>query len=656
MIETTEVRSRVQQRKKRRIGRRALLWIGGPLALIFVVVLVAGLMEALAARGDLSQARAILSSAEHTAADQPLDQTAASLDRAYKLTLSAQGHTAGLPLRILARIPFFGRTPRTVRAIASAAVLATDAGRIAIAGMRGFAPDGGKIQFHLTGGNLQPADWARARVALAAASTKLAEASHVLSDTPNTWMPGSIESVRAKLLSDIDRVNRTLSNGAAAADLVPRMLGAYGPRTYLLILQNLAESRGTGGLIGGFALINTNHGKITLGNVAPNFDLKQPATPLQAPQWYVDHYGGFGSLQKYAWQNVNAEPDFRVTGSLIAQLFQKTAGTSIDGVITLDPLGVSKMLGVTGPLQGPRGVTLQSDTFPKLFMSDAYAMFPGNGYARKLFFVDLAKLIFKRFIAVHNDKAASAALAQAASGRHLFAWSRYPIEEQALGAMGADGAFDKPARSYLGITIQNGGSNKLDYYLRRSVAVSVKEQSNGSADIEMRMSIRNTAPATGLDPEVLGPNPSGPVLKPGENRLYISYYVPATVYQFDASVDGQKIDLQSDQSQSSLVLSHFLFMGVGQTREIVFRWHQDGAFGGSANERPIDFAVAQQQLIVPQDLTVSITAAKGYRASGVDAAETAPNEVTWKSNSGGVFKVRGVISRPLWRRFLDLFG
>ena len=43
------------------------------------------------------------------------------------------------------------------------------------------------------------------------------------------------------------------------------MLGADGPRTYLMLFQNNAELRATGGIPGSFATITARNGKISLG-------------------------------------------------------------------------------------------------------------------------------------------------------------------------------------------------------------------------------------------------------------------------------------------------------------------------------------------------------------------------------------------------------
>src|SRR5512142_86475 len=58
-----------------------------------------------------------------------------------------------------------------------------------------------------------------------------------------------------------------------AAALVPPMLGADGPRRYLVVVQNDAESRATGGIISGFGLLTADHGRLRLDDISGNQSL-----------------------------------------------------------------------------------------------------------------------------------------------------------------------------------------------------------------------------------------------------------------------------------------------------------------------------------------------------------------------------------------------
>jgi hypothetical protein len=79
------------------------------------------------------------------------------------------------------------------------------------------------------------------------------------------------EGTLPQVTSAVDRLQTQLRKATTVVDavgnsvrLLPPMLGADGPRTYLVLVQNPAELRATGGLVGALALIKADHGAITL--------------------------------------------------------------------------------------------------------------------------------------------------------------------------------------------------------------------------------------------------------------------------------------------------------------------------------------------------------------------------------------------------------
>src|SRR5664279_4762866 len=70
----------------------------------------------------------------------------------------------------------------------------------------------------------------------------------------------AVDSLSSKLAA----ASSITGTGARAARLLPPMLGSDSPRTYLVVFQNLAEPRATGGMFGSYALIKVDQGKVTV--------------------------------------------------------------------------------------------------------------------------------------------------------------------------------------------------------------------------------------------------------------------------------------------------------------------------------------------------------------------------------------------------------
>ena len=63
-----------------------------------------------------------------------------------------------------------------------------------------------------------------------------------------------------RLETELARSTGEAQRAAAAAELGPAIFGAHGNRTYLLVVQNNAELRATGGLIGDWGLMRAVNG------------------------------------------------------------------------------------------------------------------------------------------------------------------------------------------------------------------------------------------------------------------------------------------------------------------------------------------------------------------------------------------------------------
>lgn len=140
------------------------------------------------------------------------------------------------------------------------------------------------------------------------------------------------------------------------------LLGADYDKRYLLVFQNNAELRATGGFIGSFALIDFREGKIKNieapggGSYDTEAGLKTlvaaPA-PLQLvnPLWHF-------------W-DANWWPDWPTSANKLMWFYEKSDGPTVDGVISLTPDVLEKILEITGPIDMSEkyGVILDHDNF-----------------------------------------------------------------------------------------------------------------------------------------------------------------------------------------------------------------------------------------------------------------------------------------------------
>jgi len=87
-----------------------------------------------------------------------------------------------------------------------------------------------------------------------------------------------VQTARDQLQSQTAELSSLLTNTSDAATLLPPMLGADGPRNYFIAFQNNTEVRATGGLVGSFGILHTDHGRASMTTMGSDADLRNSPT------------------------------------------------------------------------------------------------------------------------------------------------------------------------------------------------------------------------------------------------------------------------------------------------------------------------------------------------------------------------------------------
>src|SRR5690606_25990689 len=81
-------------------------------------------------------------------------------------------------------------------------------------------------------------------------------------------LAGTVDAVRGpfvELAENMQTLGETVQGAHVAAEVLPGMLGAEGKRTYLVMVQNNAEPRTTGGIPGAVIEVTADNGTFALG-------------------------------------------------------------------------------------------------------------------------------------------------------------------------------------------------------------------------------------------------------------------------------------------------------------------------------------------------------------------------------------------------------
>ena len=360
------------------------------------------------------------------------------------------------------------------------------------------------------------------------------------------------------------------SKASYALRLLPTMLGAEGPRTYLVLFQNNAEVRATGGIPGAFATITADDGRIALGAQGSAADigmLEKPPLPLTEEELalFQEKMGLFA-------QNVNFTPDFPRTAELARAMWESKSGRSVDGVVSTDPVALSYLLGGTGPVRIGAGQTLTADNAVQLLLNEIYLEQP-DPLRQNLFFAQAARAVFEAVSSGQGDPPAVLdGLARAGSESRLLVWSADEEEQRLLDETALSGRLPDRAGAapYVGVFLNDGTGAKMQYYLDHEVEVLPTGcNSEGRQRLRVSVRLRSTAPANAreLPVSVIGP---GFGAAPGAMRMSVFLYAPIGGWIDASTVDGQEAPLAELDHQGHPVGVRTVDLAPGQVRTLSY--------------------------------------------------------------------------------------
>lgn len=132
-------------------------------------------------------------------------------------------------------------------------------------------------------------------------------------------------------------------------NLLPQLLGEDGKRTYLVMVQNPAELRSAGGMVGTIAAITADKGTITIGDFATTSGWDIPEEPMDDTVLKERQVFG-GTFDQYP-ATTTIDPEFQRVAQMnkYMWLYQKgNEDENVAGVLSLDPVFLQALLGATG--------------------------------------------------------------------------------------------------------------------------------------------------------------------------------------------------------------------------------------------------------------------------------------------------------------------
>jgi len=548
-------------RGRRRWGRR-IGWVVA--ALVLLVVALAGWLgvRGWLAKDHLESAAALLPTLEQQALSGKTNQ--AELRRLQHEADAARELTSDRVWSGASHLPWVGDDLSAVRAVARAADIVADRAAPQLLQAAGtldpskLRPKNGRI-------DLGPLTTAQAP--LRAADQRLHQARAVLdpyvSGPRSASLLSPVRRAVNKLAGQLDDLTGKTTSASRAADLLPPMLGANGKRRYLVLFQNLAEARSLGGIAGAFAVIEADDGRLRLtkqGSAASFPRSAEPVVEFSPPQLrlYLPRTAQF-------FQNVTQPMSFPVGAGIAREMWDRSGGAPLDGVLATDPVALSYLLKATGSVTLTDGQRLTSENAVRLLMRDVYDTYD-NPRAQDAFFASAAMSVFQHLMAGAVDPAvAMDALARAGEERRFLVWSSHADEQRRLLGTTLDGVLPstEKANPTVGVFFNDATASKMSYYLRATAELSGGQcRADGLRDLSLVLTLTSKAPPRGLPPYVTGDE------KPHTVSTLVYLASPVDGGVVTVAVDAKNRPINTQQVAGRAVSTFTVDLRPGQTAEV----------------------------------------------------------------------------------------
>lgn len=267
--------------------------------------------------------------------------------------------------------------------------------------------------------------------------------------------------------------------------LIQKMLGGKTPQRYLLIFQNNSEIRATGGFIGNYGILDIENGKVKnlfIDNIFnPDGQLKEKVIPPMP-------------IQKIsaAWSmhDANWFADFPTSAKKIALFYEKTGGSTVDGVISITPEVIESMLEISGPIEMPEyNTTINSENFVAQTQNQVESLYNKEENKPKKIISDLTPILLEKILNknseneeenINNSIKLIQKIEEAFLEKHILIYHRDENVEKMLQKRGWGGEIIETDGDYLSIINSNINGYKTDAVIEENIKLETQVLLDGS--------------------------------------------------------------------------------------------------------------------------------------------------------------------------------
>ncbi len=313
---------------------------------------------------------------------------------------------------------------------------------------------------------------------------------------------GRVKTTYDAAKTQLNAMASTAGSLTNALDVLPDFLGSGQSRTYAIMAMTTSEARSSGGLIGSVGVMTTDDGKIGIKDFKANteyipYGSGDPTTDEQRI------FNAWGPLQmSFDIRDLAVFPDTSRTAQAMRAIWQRTSwgkGTTLDGVLLLDPVFLQALIGINGNVTLTNGQVLTGSNTAQFLLNTVYQRY--TPAEQDVYFQEVAvQSIAKMFKNLNLEKltAVGKLMGSMANGRHFSMYSFDTTIENRLSAAGftAQSPHDQRHPS-VGVYVTEQNPSKMDWYIHRTSTITRNScNADGSQTYHVRYTMTNTLTAS----------------------------------------------------------------------------------------------------------------------------------------------------------------
>lgn len=402
--------------------------------------------------------------------------------------------------------------------------------------------------------------------------------------------------VQGKNLGDLIALAQKLSKDAffavtkakPAIEKLPKIMGVEGERKFMVLFQNDAELRATGGFMTAFAVLRVEKGKVfqekseDIYTIDDKFNSRLPAPDI------IRKY--LPLVYRFNLRDMNLSPDFKVSMDTFSEHYNNLRGEpEIDGIIAVDTQVLKDIVEVLGPVEVAGYGTYSAENDPRcdcpqiIYELEALADRPTGSLRanRKGILAPMLQAILLKSYGAPKQiwPALFQTVFRNIGEKHVLFYMYDQEEQQAAELINVAGRIQEYDGDYFHLNDTNFAGAKSNMFTDHQVQQEIEITDDGTVTKTVTIKYKNPFPPSNCDLE------AGQLCLNGVLRDFVRVYVPKGSQLIEALGSEVEVETKEDlgktvfeafftlrpQGQAKLILKYKLPFKVSDTYNLLIQ-------------------------------------------------------------------------------------